>query len=1265
MSIKKSTFVVVLLIIPLWGFGIGYHFTEHINWQGIQQFSTENGNIIRRISFKDAYYNRLAGLPHFMQVYPIHTSNAVLSASLDSIKTVAVSGEEQQLLKNISFFDTSFQIKISLSVARKQPYAGVYLLPIRWNPSKKNYEKLLSFQLKINVVEKETSEKNLWHTTSSTSVLTKAQWFKISISKSGLYRLTYDQLKNMGFPVSGNPDDFGLFGNGGGILPERNNAPRPSGLTENAIEVVDGGDGHFDAGDYILFYGQGPVVWKPDNAGHFVHQNNYYDDSAYYYISMMDHPGLRVQKQTVPTANADVEVNDFTGVAMHELDEHNLGGTGRTWYGEIFDFNTSQNFDFDFPHIIPSSKAYVKAAFASKAFSTNSFSIFTNNTFRKKVSMPITGNSGYDVGKGGSTAFEFSPGVDKITLKITFQRSNNNSVGYLDYIDVNAKRQLTFDGNQMIIRELFPSGQIARYHLKSSGDVTIWDITDPLHPVEMVTTPTSSGQDFKTPVLPDKTFLAFNGNKYFSPQMDGAIENQDLHSVKNIDYLIVTYPDFMQQAQRLADFHRSRDGMEVFVTTPQKIYNEFSSGTHDITAIRDFVKHIYDQSDEGKRIKYLLLFGDASYDYKNRLPDNTNFVPCWESIASLNTISSIASDDYFGYLDDGEGNSFSDKVDIGIGRFPVDNVAEAKDAVDKCIHYATPSAATMGPWRNTLTFVADDDDNNHHLNDAETLTKFVSSHYPAYGINKLYLDAFPQVSTPSGQRAPALNNAIDDQIDKGTLILNYSGHGGEIGLGHERFMQISDINSWSNYDKLTVFITATCEFTRYDDPSRTSAGELTFLNQNGGAIALFTTTRATYASSNLALNMAIYKQNLFEKPGGEFPCFGDVIRRSKVLGGDNDKKFVLIGDPALKMNYPNYIAQTTSINANAVHEGEPDTLKALSHVHIKGRVVTDDGQILSNYNGTLYPVIYDKESAISTLGTDPVSHVTTFFEWNNIIFKGKANIKNGLFDFAFVVPKDIAYQYGPGRISYYFNNDNTDGHGISENIIVGGYDQHAAQDTQGPDIKLYMNDSLFQSGEITHTDPVLFARISDQSGINTTGNGIGHDIIAMLDDDPHQSFNLNAYYQADEGDFSTGAIHFPLHGLAEGTHKLSLKVWDVYNNSSSAEITFDVKPATTLDIQHPLSFPNPMKNGTDFIFEHNQAGKTLNINISIYSLGGQLIKNIRKTLIPEGFNSPRIHWNCTTDGGRQVSDGIYIYQISVSNEQGQTKYLRGKIIINR
>ena len=689
------------------------------------------------------------------------------------------------------------------------------------------------------------------------------------------------------------------------------------------------------------------------------------------------------------------------------------------------------------------------------------------------------------------------------------------------------------------------------------------------------------------------------------------------------------------------------------------------SGAQDVTAIRDFVKHIYDQSDAGKEIKYLLLFGDASYDYKNRLPDNTDFVPCWESVNSLNTITSIATDDYFGYLDNGEGASSSDRVDIGIGRFPVDTPEEAKDAVDKSISYDSNTPQTMGPWRNRLTFVADDGDYNSHLNDAETLSKFINSRYPVYDLNKLYLDAFPQISTPSGQRAPALNEAINSAIDAGTLIFNYSGHGGEVGLGHERFMTIADINSWTNINKLTVFITATCEFTRYDDPELVSAGELAFLNKNGGAISLFTTTRATYASANLALNMAIFKNNLFEKVNGEYPRFGDVIMHSKVLGGDNDKKFVLIGDPALKMAYPKDLAKTTYINAKAVVEGEPDTLKALSKVRIQGEVTDDNGQKINNFNGAVFSTVFDKESVISTLGTDPDSRVTTFKMWNSILFKGEAAINNGTFDFSFVVPKDIAYKFGKGRISYYFDNKNTDGHGYSENIVVGGYNDQAASDTVGPKIRLYMNDTTFSSGDVTHADPVLYALLSDQSGINTTGNGIGHNITAVLDNNPGQSYNLNAYYVADEGDFTKGTVSFQLKELSEGSHVISLKAWDLYNNSSTASLSFVVEPSTKLVIEHLLNLPNPVTDATDFVFEHNQAGHVLKVKIDIFSLDGRRVKSLHVDLKPEGFSSGRIHWNCTTDTGQKISRGIYVYQLQVTAPDGETKYLRNKLVFIR
>ncbi len=1265
MLIKRFTFFLMLLAIPVWSYAIDYSFCDTLQWQGVQHIKADNGSEFQRLSFRDASFTSPEGLPLFTRVDRIYASQVKLKAELLNKKVISVSGEASQWLEGKGFMDTTFRLNVSLSVARKQPYAVVHLIPLRWNPEKKMYEKLLSFRVKISVEEKPVASTAPKQMLLYNSVLATGQWFKIKIDRSGIYKLTYNELKNMGFPVGDNPANFALYGNGGGLLPEKNNLPRPAGLTENPIEVMDGGDGSFDPGDYILFYGVGPVVWKYNTStGYFNHQNNYYDNYTYYFLTPGTQPGLRIQPETV-SGTPDRDVTSFTDYAFHELNERNLGGTGRTWYGEVYDFATNYTFDFDFPHVIKTDKAYLKAVFASKAFTANRFLIYTNGQLQKTLNMPITGNTGYEVGKGGSTQFEFNPAADKIAVKTVFQRSSSASVGYLDYIEVNVQRRLIFDGGQMEFRNLFSSGNVARYHLQTSENIEIWDVSQPLSPKKIVGQPVSGQMVFNTNIAHCKAFVAFNGSDYYSPVFVKEVENQNLHAVKNIDYLIVAYPDFLPQAQRLANFHRQKDGMQVFVTTPQKIYNEFSSGAQDVTAIRDFVKHIYDQSDAGEEIKYLLLFGDASYDYKNRLPDNTDFVPCWESVNSLNTISSIATDDYFGYLDNGEGTSSSDRVDIGIGRFPVDTPKEAKDAVDKCINYDSNTPQTMGPWRNRLTFVADDGDYNRHLNDAETLSKFINNRYPVYGLDKLYLDAFPQISTPSGQRAPALNEAINSAIDEGTLIFNYSGHGGEVGLGHERFMTIADINSWTNINKLTVFITATCEFTRYDDPERVSAGELVFMNENGGAIALFTTTRATYASANLALNMAIFKNNLFEKVSGDYPRFGDVIMHSKVLGGDNDKKFVLIGDPALKMAYPEDKASTTFINAKAVVEGQPDTLKALSKVHIQGEVTDDNGQKISNFNGTVFSTVFDKESIISTLGTDPDSRVTTFKMWNSILFKGGAAINNGTFDFSFVVPKDIAYKFGKGRISYYFDNQDTDGHGYSENVVVGGYDDQAAADTVGPDIRLYMNDTTFSFGDITHADPVLYALLSDQSGINTTGNGIGHDIMAVLDNNPDQSYNLNAYYVADEGNFTKGTVSFQLKELSEGSHVISLKAWDLYNNSSTASLSFVVEPSTKLVIGHLLNLPNPVTDATDFVFEHNQAGHVLKIKIDIFNLDGRRVKSLHVDLKPDGFSSGRIHWNCNTETGQKISRGIYIYQLQVTMPDGETKYLHNKLVFIR
>ncbi len=1260
---KKFIFSFFLLITWITGFSITYSFSEKITWTNVEEVSDYKNESLMRLAFEGGVYQQLNPVPYFVKMYPVHTADATLSVLLKNVVTAPLTPEEISIVKKQNRPDTSFINRVTMSYIRKSPVAKVKIFPVRWNETLKVYEKLLSFDVEIEVEDIESPQ--MTQTIKKTSsVLATGEWFKIKIDKSGVFKITYQELQEMGFDVSGNPRNIAVYGNGGGILPEKNDDFRYDDLVENPIVVKGEADGKFDPSDYILFYGEGPVLWKYNKiSGAFFHQNNYYDDYSYYFITLKTSPGKRITEAPEPEGAADFEVSDFLDYDYHEEDLVNIAGTGRTWYGELFDFNSTYEFTFNFPNLISSKEAYFRSDFASVSATASQFLIYVNGALQNTVPMPtIPVNSPYQKGKEKSSQFPFFAGQNQLTVKLVYQRNSNNASSYLNFIELNVLRQLKMDGDQMMFRKPQSNVGMARYTLANAADgVTVWDVTVPVNPRRVKPQRSGNSLIFKASSDTLRQFIAFTGKQYYQATPVGKIGNQNLHAVRNIDFLIVAYPDFLDEARRLAQFH-AKDGMSVYVTTPQKIYNEFSSGSQDITAIRDFAKHLYDYSDAGKELKYMLLFGDASYDYKDRINDNTNYVPCWESVKSLNIVWSVASDDYFGYLDDGEGVSDDDNVDIGIGRFVVINAEEAKTVVDKVISYGTNTKKVMGPWRNIITFLADDGDNNLHLKHAETIINYIQGNDPVYNIDKIYVDAYQQISTPSGQRAPGVNKAVTDRIEKGTLIFNYSGHGGEIGLGHERFLEIADIKSWENYDKLPIFITATCEFSRFDDPTRISAGEITFLSDHGGAIAMFSTSRATFASANLALNMAIFKNNIFTKIDGQDPTFGDVIRRSKILGGDNDKKFVLLGDPALKLAYTDYRVETTKINQVDAGD-EPDTLRALSKVRVEGLITDQQGNPFTSYNGTLYPLVYDKNSEIKTLGDD--NPVYTFEVRKNILFNGKASVKNGRFDFEFIVPKDIAYKFGEGRISYYTNNDSEDGSGYYEGVIIGGYDETAEEDVTGPEIRLYMNDTTFNPGDITDQNPVMLARVWDESGINTTGNGIGHDITAILDGDDSKTFILNEFYETDENRYNSGSITYPFKGLSSGKHILSLKIWDIYNNSSSAQLEFTVMPSENVIIENLMNYPNPFSSSTSFVFDHNQSGQDLNVKINIYTLSGALVTTLETVVTTEGYRSLPITWNATNGNGSKISRGFYIYQVVVRNQNGSTAEKRGKMIFTR
>jgi len=653
--------------------------------------------------------------------------------------------------------------------------------------------------------------------------------------------------------------------------------------------------------------------------------------------------------------------------------------------------------------------------------------------------------------------------------------------------------------------------------------------------------------------------------------------------------------------------------------------------------------------------QHLLLLGDASYDYRNieyNAGNNQNFVPTYESMESFNATDSYCSDDYFGVLDDTEGADMNQKnqfLDVGIGRLPVTTTEEAEQVVDKILSYY--SSASLGEWRNNLTFIADDEDSNIHLGDAETHTNALEAAYPAYNIDKIYLDAYQQVSTAGGNLYPDVNTAINNKIFSGTLVMNYVGHGGEAGWAHERILKIDDIQSWTNTDKLPLFITATCSFSRYDNPEKVSAGELLMVKPNGGAIALMTTVRLVYASANEKLNTA-FLNRLFETENGQPLALGEVARLSKndadlLTSSVNNRKFVLLGDPSLQLNYPKYRAAVTAVN-NQPLAANADTIKALAQVTVAGQIQLPDGSPYTSFNGTIYPVVYDKSVTVQTLANDPNSPPASFQLRRNIVFKGKATVTSGQFSFTFITPKDIAYQYGSGRISLYADDGvNTDAQGYTEEVIIGGVDETAPQDNNGPDVQIFMNDEKFVFGGTTNANPTLLVKLADQSGVNTVGNGIGHDISAILNDDTKNSIMLNQYYKAALDSFQKGEVRYPLANLPDGQHTIEVKAWDTHNNSGKGYTEFVVAPSASLALSHVLNYPNPFTTNTAFWFEHNRPNDQLLVTVQIFTISGRVVKTIQQPVSATGFRVDDIFWDGRDDFGNKIGRGTYVYKLTV------------------
>ena len=1220
-------------------------------------------------------------LPEYVERVKLPAGYNSCTASIVAVQTEPI--QDISLLPADAAIKSEFEVSTLIGFRKKQPVATVRVVPIRKSGS--GYERLVRFQLQVtpSVSPQRTTSRAY----STNSVLASGSWFRIATTQQGVHKMTYQFLKDLGIDVDNiDPRRLRIYGNGGGQLPFNNSKFRYDDLQENAILVQGENDGVFDNTDFVLFFATAQTRWKYDGTGEtFSHQLNGYSDSTYYFITTDLGSGKRIQHLAEASGTPNQTVSTYNDYQFIESELVNLLKSGREWYGESLDnLNSSRSYNFSFPNLVTSEQATFRANMIARAVNGSS----TTN----RVSASLSGISPIvtyfnNVGTSPQDNYAlpisfnqaFLPSSSTISASISFSSSDPNALGWVNYLEMNARCQLTATGRgtQMGFRDVrsVGTGNITEFNLTSvTNSHQVWDITDPLNVAIQDHRFLGNQILFTTETSVLKEFQLLDGVNYLVPVKAGGIANQNLHALPQAGMIIVAPEGFLSTADKLADYHRSHDGLVVHVVTHRQIFNEFSSGAQDVSAIRDFMKMFYDRATSPADMpRYLLLYGDASYDMKYRITNNSNIVTSYQSAGSLNQTQTYMSDDFFGLLDDTEGDWTSGEiVDMAVGRLPVRTATEAEAMLNKILRYGggDDPAIVLGDWRNTITFVGDDQDSNTHFKQSDTLAVRNDRNEPVYNIDKIYLDAYNQISTPGGQRYPDAQQAIIDRVQRGTLLLTYIGHGGEVGWAHERILEVSDINGWTNFNKQAAFLTATCEFTRVDDPSRTSAGELVMLNPNGGGICLFTTSRLAFSSSNNNLCQRFFT-HVFTPINGRMPTMGEVFEQTKidVYTDPYVRNFLLIGDPALRMAYPQYEVVTSTING--VPANLPtDTLKALSRITVTGEVRGLNGSRLTSFNGTLYPTVYDKTETIYTLGNDinvtnDPSFPAPFQLRKNVIFRGKVSVTNGTFSFTFIVPRDIRFQYGYGRISYYAQNGQTDAHGYNNDIVVGGYNSLAAADSKGPEIRLYMNDEKFVRGGLTDANPYLYAIVSDTSGINTIGNGIGHDMTAELSTETNKIHVLNDYFESDLNSYQNGKVYYPFSELSPGPHTVTFKVWDVYNNSSESSTDFIVAESADLALSHVLNYPNPFTTRTTFMFEHNRPYTNLDVQVQVFTVSGKLIKTISGKIFSTGYRSDDLHWDGLDDFGDRIGRGVYVYKLRVRASDGSYADKFEKLVILR
>lgn len=1097
------------------------------------------------------------------------------------------------------------------------------------------------------------------------SALSSGTWVKIKVTETGIHSITQSDIAKWGFT---DINAIRVFGYGGAPLSEQLTSSLIDDLPQIPVLRTSSGN--------ILFYAQSAESWTYNSSGSLTYSQvqHPYAEAGYYFITDSDYTDLLLTDliSTITDGASSNITSTFIERLYYEQELYSIGETGRLLLGEDFKYSTSQSFNFDLEGYIDGSEVAVKTAFGAKITGgTGSLSYQQNGTNLSSTTSISASTSDYEHIKMVSSTQSFTPSSQSLSYTIDFSYSGTLTAARLDYITVNYWRNLELTDSQLAFNFYLSSTNSIFQISNVDTNTALWDVTNGSEPINLTYTLDGSNLKFVPANTGLCSYIAFDINgTYTTPEYVSSVTNQNIHSQQTPNMVIISPSAYLTDAERVAQLHRDYDNMDVIVITPDEVYNEFSSGTPDIMAYRKMLKMWYDRgsSDDNGGLQYLLLFGRGSYDNRAITETVKNYgyplIPTWQSDSGDNENTSYTTDDFYGFLEDNSGSTLStDKLSIAVGRMPIKSSTEADETVDKLYSYVENQ--DFGTWKNNLLMVADDEDSATHMiqSDAQ-IVNMKNNGGENYVYNYLYIDAYPSVSSGSGRSYPDARKQMFQKLDEGILWVNYIGHANTVGWTHEGLLTITDVEDMY-LDHLPLFYTATCEFTRWDGES-VSAGELLFLNSKGGAIALISTTRLAYVSDNGTLSAKVGEQIFSKDSNGEYKRIGDILKDAKnsLSSSSNKLRYALCGNPALRLAYPTYNITLDKINGEEISEDNMPTIKARETVTITGTIYDPNGIKATDYNGIITPTLYDSELSIETYGNGDNGVEYIYYDRSNKLYIGLDSISNGEFEVTFSMPTEINNNYSPAMFSFYsYTDDGAEGNGASYDLYVYGYDYTAETDTIGPTIEYVVLNSLdFKDGGLVNETPMLMAAFSDDSGINISTSGIGHQMTILIDGKTLYT-DVSQYYTPSMDGDNGGSVNYPIDELENGEHTLRFKVWDTANNSSEVTITFTVMQGLTPDIASVYTTTNPVSDFAEFFVEHNRPDAIIDVTLTIYNLMGRKVWSKTETGKSDMFTSFPIEWDLTDTAGRRVEQGIYIYRAEISTSDSSSATASKKIMV--